>query len=381
TSTWANSNWITPAAHDWLLKEPFEQWDRSHFDFTVKCVHITNNFSESFNMWILKIRDMPIHKLLEKLNKMLMKLVYDRRLKAKEWEEAGLVLVPRAQTNIDKMIKCYGQYHMQMIISGSFLIIGINGQRWRVNTNTHECDCHEWQLSGLPCVHVVSVIFPYNYVSCFHKVDSYVQPYKNAIYSVVDGSEWEKGTPATPRPRVARAPKRVDTNVSMEKHMSSVGLPPATPNMRRRGKGGIGGGGGRSSRGARQTQDTEALRPTQFAYNKDHEVRVDALINIRKSPNEMFEAFTKQFLDELRKVENLNCTNVVLTYSNALPDHSRVKEYIVLHKPRTLKEILSKVNRYIDLECLRESNRQRQASTTNHNKPLPSSTPMVTPVS
>ncbi|KAF6141173.1 hypothetical protein GIB67_018263 [Kingdonia uniflora] len=72
---------------------------------------------------------------------MLMKHMYDRRLKAKEWEEADLVLVPRAQTHIDKMIKCYGQYQVQGIISRSFFTIGINGQRWKVNTNTHECDC------------------------------------------------------------------------------------------------------------------------------------------------------------------------------------------------------------------------------------------------
>ncbi|KAF6165845.1 hypothetical protein GIB67_012742, partial [Kingdonia uniflora] len=52
---------------------------------------------------------------------------------------------------------------VQGIISRYFLAIGINGQRWRVNTNTHECDCHEWQLSGLPCVHVVSDILPYGW--------------------------------------------------------------------------------------------------------------------------------------------------------------------------------------------------------------------------
>ncbi|KAF6145146.1 hypothetical protein GIB67_020337, partial [Kingdonia uniflora] len=72
-----------------------------------------------------------------------------------------------------------------------------------------------------------------------------------------------KGAPAIPRPRVVRAPKRVDTNVSMARHMSSVGLPPAIPNMRGRGSGGIGCGDGRCSRGTRQTQDTKAARPTQ----------------------------------------------------------------------------------------------------------------------
>ncbi|KAF6170099.1 hypothetical protein GIB67_025788, partial [Kingdonia uniflora] len=51
-----------PSTHDWLMKEPFEHWTRSHFDFTAKCEHITNNFFESFNNWIIKIRDKPLHK-------------------------------------------------------------------------------------------------------------------------------------------------------------------------------------------------------------------------------------------------------------------------------------------------------------------------------
>ncbi|KAF6175904.1 hypothetical protein GIB67_003392 [Kingdonia uniflora] len=178
-------------------------------------------------------------------------LISRRRLKAKEWEEAGLVLVPRVQTHIDKMIKYY--------------------------------------------------------------VASYVQTYKNTIYLVVDGSEWDKkiifylpplvrgsgrprkqripdldeekrhkrcgkcgdyghnkktckGAPVTLRPSVARAPKRVDINVSMTRHMSGVGSPPITPNMRGRGSDGIGGGGGRSSRGARQTQDTEAPKSNQASH-------------------------------------------------------------------------------------------------------------------
>ncbi|KAF6147534.1 hypothetical protein GIB67_040942 [Kingdonia uniflora] len=119
----------------------------------------------------------------------------------------------------------------------------------------------------------------------------------------------------------------------------------------------------------RSFEQLSRLFITQFAFNKDREVRVDALFNFRKSPNEILEAFTKRFLDELRKVENLDCVNAVLAYSNILPDSSRVKEYLVLHKPRTLMEILSKFNGYIDHECLQKLNKQGQPLTTNPNKP------------
>ncbi|KAF6176645.1 hypothetical protein GIB67_034507 [Kingdonia uniflora] len=105
----------------------------------------------------------------------------------------GLVLVPRAQTHIDKMIKCYGQY----------------------------------------------------------------QPTKQENHflppSLVRGAG---------RPRKQRIHDQ-DEEKSMARHMSSAGLPPAIPNMREKGSGGLGGGGGRSYRGARQTQDTKSPSPTQ----------------------------------------------------------------------------------------------------------------------
>ncbi|KAF6146318.1 hypothetical protein GIB67_042360 [Kingdonia uniflora] len=132
------------------------------------------------------------------------------------------------------------------------------------------------------------------------------------------------------------------------------------------------------------TTSSKAVPPTTAIGEATKEIenyRVDALFNFQKSPNETLEAFTKRFLGESRKVENLDCANAVLTYSNALPDNNRVKEYIVLHKPKTLEEMLSKVNRYIDLERLHESNCQGQASTTNHSKPRPSPIPIVAPVS
>ncbi|KAF6165656.1 hypothetical protein GIB67_011758 [Kingdonia uniflora] len=64
------------SASHWLEREPPETWCRSHFDSTAKCEHITNNFSESFNNCILRVKDKPLHKSLEKLNMMMMTLIY-----------------------------------------------------------------------------------------------------------------------------------------------------------------------------------------------------------------------------------------------------------------------------------------------------------------
>ncbi|KAF6134413.1 hypothetical protein GIB67_038152 [Kingdonia uniflora] len=82
-----------PSTHDWLMKEPFEHWARSHFDFTAKC----------------------------------------------------LVLLPRAQTHIDKLKRQYGQYRIEGTKKGGCVFI------WKT--------------------------------------------YKDAIYPVVDSSEWEQPQP------------------------------------------------------------------------------------------------------------------------------------------------------------------------------------------
>ncbi|KAF6143400.1 hypothetical protein GIB67_029569 [Kingdonia uniflora] len=50
---------VEPDAKTWLEKEPYESWCRSYFDASTKCEHVTNNFLESFNNWIVKIIDKP----------------------------------------------------------------------------------------------------------------------------------------------------------------------------------------------------------------------------------------------------------------------------------------------------------------------------------
>ncbi|KAF6142824.1 hypothetical protein GIB67_002688 [Kingdonia uniflora] len=105
-------------ARHWLEREPPETWYRSHFDSTAKCEHITNNFSESFNNWILRVRDKPLHKSLKKLNMMMMTLIYDRRTKASIWDQDGLV--PRAVAHIAKLKKWYGKFNL----------VGVDKNKW-----------------------------------------------------------------------------------------------------------------------------------------------------------------------------------------------------------------------------------------------------------
>ncbi|KAF6158849.1 hypothetical protein GIB67_012492 [Kingdonia uniflora] len=178
-----NQLYREPDAKTWLEMEPYESWCRSYLDASTKCEHVTNNFSESFNNWIVKIRDEPLKKMVERLNLMQMTLMYERKLKAREWDHNGLV--PRAVKRIE-LLKIYSHhYRLEGFEKDQWLVLNDSGTRWILNLEEHTCTCNVWQITGLPCVHAVKVIdqLKYEWVgycSHYHRVAAYVATYNQA---------------------------------------------------------------------------------------------------------------------------------------------------------------------------------------------------------
>ena len=56
----------------YLTKIPLTTWAHS-FSPTIKCDHVMNNFTESFNAWVGDLRGLPILTLLEGLRRKLIK--------------------------------------------------------------------------------------------------------------------------------------------------------------------------------------------------------------------------------------------------------------------------------------------------------------------
>ncbi|MCL7026458.1 hypothetical protein MKW94_010264 [Papaver nudicaule] len=48
------------SAPGWFDREAAETWSRCYFDRSSKCEHVTSNFCEAFNSWILDLRRLPI---------------------------------------------------------------------------------------------------------------------------------------------------------------------------------------------------------------------------------------------------------------------------------------------------------------------------------
>ncbi|KAF6158736.1 hypothetical protein GIB67_040250, partial [Kingdonia uniflora] len=87
-----------------------------------------------------------------------------------------------------------------------------------------------------------------------------------------------------------------------------------------------------------------------YAHNKDKEENLYSLISLKQTHGEKLEEFSKKFLELARKVDNLDQKTAVSIFTNALQFNCKAKEYLFLKKPKTLEDMIEKVNNYIDLE-------------------------------
>ena len=72
-------------AHKWLLKLPVNCRSRHAFDGRIKCEHITNNMTESFNSWLGRLRAKLMLIMLELIRSKLMSRLQMRYKAALQW--------------------------------------------------------------------------------------------------------------------------------------------------------------------------------------------------------------------------------------------------------------------------------------------------------
>ncbi|KAH7860159.1 hypothetical protein Vadar_010052 [Vaccinium darrowii] len=87
-------------AHEYLSKLEPHEWSKHAFDDRVKSDHITNNFAESFNNWIGKLRNKPILTLLEGIRSKIMCRMQKRYQKALEWNTMATQNINKLMTDL-----------------------------------------------------------------------------------------------------------------------------------------------------------------------------------------------------------------------------------------------------------------------------------------
>ncbi|MCL7041421.1 hypothetical protein MKW94_025253, partial [Papaver nudicaule] len=146
-----------PAARTYLEKEEIEHWARSYFDYSSKCEHITSNFCEAFNSWILEIRYYPVCKLLQHYHHMMMRLMFDRKEQADQMQDESIV--PRAE-RIYRENKEKAHFYTRVPSNkDEWSVMDAHGKNWNVHLQQHTCDCNYWQVTGIPCPHAIQASY------------------------------------------------------------------------------------------------------------------------------------------------------------------------------------------------------------------------------
>lgn len=171
-------------AFEWPSQVAVHHWTRSHFKTDTKCDMLLNNMCESFNRSILWPREQGVLVMLELIREHLMKRLQNKRDKMKAWEDKRFT--PKTYKLLEKFKKwstCYSAYAGY----NQFEVTTANGSKFVVDLENKSCGCKRWDLSGIPCHHVISCLIRmgYNvddYVDVCYSTTNYRKAYSGIIF-------------------------------------------------------------------------------------------------------------------------------------------------------------------------------------------------------
>ncbi|XP_010682934.3 uncharacterized protein LOC104897696 [Beta vulgaris subsp. vulgaris] len=141
----------TAAVEDFKALKP-KTFCRFGFRIHTKCNLVVNNLAETFNGWILESRSKPILGMLEDIRRAVMERLF---LKRTLMERAKDDICPRIrkklETNKEYAKTCHVLASDKMefeVLCGMEVLI--------VNLESKSCTCRRWDLTGIPCSHVIA---------------------------------------------------------------------------------------------------------------------------------------------------------------------------------------------------------------------------------
>ncbi|GKA56415.1 heat stress transcription factor B-4-like protein [Tanacetum coccineum] len=144
---------MNPKAHERLNKIPAEHLARSHFLSRAKSDLLLNNICEVFNGKIVGGRDKPVITLLEYIREYCMKRIMNVQ---------GVIdkctgpLTPTATRCMESIKKEARLMKVQWNGANKYLVSGSLGDQCVVDVVSMTCSCRKWELTGIPCKHVVA---------------------------------------------------------------------------------------------------------------------------------------------------------------------------------------------------------------------------------
>ncbi|XP_009786802.1 uncharacterized protein [Nicotiana sylvestris] len=134
-----------------LLNYPPVTWCRAYFDTQCKNPMVDNNFTESFNSWILEARHKPIVKMLEDIRVKVMNQLKDRVEEVNSWRGEYNPYAMELYNDYKEMAsKCKENFNGDGVFE-----ISEGEDRHTVILEQQRCTCRLWNLFGIPCAHAI----------------------------------------------------------------------------------------------------------------------------------------------------------------------------------------------------------------------------------
>ncbi|TXG57121.1 hypothetical protein EZV62_018434 [Acer yangbiense] len=215
-SIMANIRDVSMDARLWLNEIEAKHWSRHAFDPSIKCDHVTNNMTESFNSMLGDHRARTYLNLIEFIRRMVMKRFQERKEECSRWKTE---IPPNVSSKVLKASKESRILRMINAGDGEYELIEYS-TTYVVKLGSFTCDCGAWQISGVPCSHAMAGISHFfGMVGVSDQISDYIHPsltktaflntYINMIHPIPDQSRWPQVASASIiPPPIKRQPGR-----------------------------------------------------------------------------------------------------------------------------------------------------------------------------
>nr|GEU43164.1 ankyrin repeat-containing protein [Tanacetum cinerariifolium] len=185
-------NWL-PSVANKLDMIGLEKWARVHFP-GMRYDYMTSNSAKSVNALSQHSRKLSIFMIINWFIKYLQQWYFDHRQTADEHKHE---LIPWAEAKLAQRIAKSFTWTVRPAANYLYNVVDYY-KNATIKLNTRTCSCGQWQLSGLPCGHLIAVMRHLRQssvkqfvFSCF-KTSVCRALYKEIIYDVGHPSEWEQ---------------------------------------------------------------------------------------------------------------------------------------------------------------------------------------------
>ncbi|XP_058784836.1 uncharacterized protein LOC131659698 [Vicia villosa] len=177
-----------------MVDIPAGHWSRSHFNTYTKCDLQVNNMCEAFNRAILEHREKPIITLLEGIKQYITKRITNEKELLQGYTGS---ICPKIQLVIEKHKKQAQGWSPTWHGDDDLSIFGVtNGNdTYCVDLKKETCSCRKWQLTGIPCSHVIACIWnikkkPEDYVASCYRKSTFMETYSHIVYPTNGPQLW-----------------------------------------------------------------------------------------------------------------------------------------------------------------------------------------------